>query len=61
MSDIYNTLAQARALLIRAEGECWREDAMGPAWRLVCHAKAHVENQMMDELRGGTENGNQES
>ena len=60
MSDTYNALAAARQVLIRAENDCWREDPMGPAWRLVVHAKTHIENQMMEELRGG-ENGNHEN
>jgi hypothetical protein len=58
MSDTYESLAAARQVLIRAENECWREDAMGPAWRLVVHAKAYVEDQMMSYLRGGANNGN---
>lgn len=61
MSDVYESLAAARQVLIRAENECWREDAMGPAWRLVVHAKTHVEQEMMEELKGGTNNGSQES
>lgn len=52
---VYESLAAARQVLIRAENECWREDAMGPAWRLVCHAKAYVEDQMMNYLRGSYE------